>query len=253
MQQQAYIPQRLPDSMSPPEIGAHMAKLRQQFNLTQQEVSARLHIRPRYVSAIEEGKFELLPGKVYARGYVHTYAEFLGLDPEHVVAQCFTGENAAAVAVPVTPLPRSAPRHHPARASTPWRSYAILGVAGLVLLLVVTQLTGRNDDAAQQEQAVAPVPEAMLQSVRNLFMPTPTNYDCLTRNATLECFYADTTTRALMTLDTDMPLHFTGDLDLSTMILLPPAAPDAAAEEGEKPAEGTSKVDEKSNEKSAEE
>ncbi|MBX9725674.1 MAG: helix-turn-helix domain-containing protein, partial [Rickettsiales bacterium] len=43
-------------NMTPREIGSQMAALREQFGLTPQEVSERLHIRTRYIHAIEEGR-----------------------------------------------------------------------------------------------------------------------------------------------------------------------------------------------------
>src|SRR5918911_1622015 len=36
--------------------------------------------RKRYLEALEDERFELLPGEVYTRGFLREYAEFLGLD-----------------------------------------------------------------------------------------------------------------------------------------------------------------------------
>ena len=48
-------------------------------------VATRLKIRSGYLKAIEEGRFQDLPGLTYAVGFVRTYAEHLGLDSEDVV------------------------------------------------------------------------------------------------------------------------------------------------------------------------
>lgn len=208
---------RLPEGMSIREIGAHMAGLRQGFGLSQQEVSERMHIRPRYIAAIEEGKFELMPGKVYARGYVHTYAEFLGLDADQVVQLCFAGEPPAnqqkhapapVMRAPITIDPRA------------WRGYGIMAVVALVVIILISQLTGRGDESEVAESAVAPVPKDMMKSVRNLVMPTPSNHECLMRDSVLGCFYADDVTRALSRQNT------VKDIDVSGMAIEP-------AEEGE--------------------
>lgn len=50
-----------------------------------QGVSQVLRIRYVYLEAIEEGRFEDLPGKTYVVGFVRAYAEYLGLDAEEVV------------------------------------------------------------------------------------------------------------------------------------------------------------------------
>lgn len=48
-------------------------------------VAQALRIRRGYLEALEEGKFNELPGATYAVGFVRTYAEHLGLDGEEVV------------------------------------------------------------------------------------------------------------------------------------------------------------------------
>src|SRR3974390_443477 len=43
-------------------------------------VSRALKIRKDHLDALEEDKFEALPGRTYAMGFVRSYAEYLGLD-----------------------------------------------------------------------------------------------------------------------------------------------------------------------------
>ncbi|SDF91163.1 protein RodZ, contains Xre-like HTH and DUF4115 domains [Limimonas halophila] len=49
------------------------------------EIAAALRIRHAYLSAIERGAFDELPGATYAVGFVRSYAAFLELDEEEVV------------------------------------------------------------------------------------------------------------------------------------------------------------------------
>ncbi len=217
-----------PAAPGPNEIGAQMAALRQQFNLSQQEVSERLHIRPRYVNAIEEGRYELMPGKVYARGYVHTYAEFLGLDADKIVAQCFAGE-APANAQPIPPIAAARYASPTARVglspsvsssmsstSGKWRGYAVIGAILLVMMLIVAQFTSHDGEPEKQETSVSPVPEAMLASVRNMTMPLPDSYLCLTTDSALECFNTDATSRMIGRLNVES-LYYGGPLDLAAI------------------------------------
>jgi len=217
--------------MTPREIGLQMAHLREQFKLSVQEVSERLHIRTRYLSAMEEGRYDLMPGKVYARGYVHTYAEFLGLDAEQVVAQCFANDNQVPHPLPpATRLSASASFNH-----SPWRSYAVMAVGGLVVLLLAAQISGVFAPPAPLQSSVAPVPDAILASVRNLMMPTALNHECLSEDALLSCFYADASTRALVRRDDAKSLLSMGDADLAALIV-PLAEEPAAAEITSEPA-----------------
>lgn len=61
----------------------HQARGRRRIELT--EVEAATRIRLRYLSAIENEEWDVLPGGVYTRGFIRTYAAFLGLDGERLV------------------------------------------------------------------------------------------------------------------------------------------------------------------------
>ncbi len=77
------------DSRHYDHAGAMMRDVREELGWTIEDVGTKLHIRTKYILAIEEGRMEDLPGKVYARGYVQSYAEFLGLNADDVLAGCF--------------------------------------------------------------------------------------------------------------------------------------------------------------------
>lgn len=219
-------PLKIPETMTPKEIGSYMCGLREHFKLSVQDVSEQLHIRVRYVQAIEQGQLEQMPGKVYARGYVHTYAEFLGLDAEQVVTQCFAAEPPPVAPVPVPPRTLATARHPLMRN---WRSSGISAVVVIALLVVVSQLIG-GEDSQEEVATVEPVPETMLESVRTLVMPTSQNIRCLRGDLALSCFYADNMTRKIMDMDQFNRVLLVGDMDLSDLPL--PVAPvEEAAEE----------------------
>lgn len=52
-----------------------------------QAVAQMLRIRYVYLHAIEEGRYDDLPGKTYVMGFVRAYADYLGLDVEQVVSR----------------------------------------------------------------------------------------------------------------------------------------------------------------------
>ncbi len=53
--------------------------------LTIRNAAAATRIRPEYIAALESGDLERLPGPVYAKGYLRTYARYLGVEPEPLV------------------------------------------------------------------------------------------------------------------------------------------------------------------------
>ncbi len=74
-------------------VGDLLRETREKFGQSLPTVSDQLRIRIGYLQAIEESRYADLPGNAYAAGFVRTYAEFLGLDPDATV-QKFRAETA---------------------------------------------------------------------------------------------------------------------------------------------------------------
>ncbi len=66
-------------------IGRALKRTREENGLDLQQVSQILRIRYFYLDAIEKGNFDRLPGPAYAAGFVRTYADFLGMDPDSAI------------------------------------------------------------------------------------------------------------------------------------------------------------------------
>jgi cytoskeleton protein RodZ len=62
------------------EIGNSLreARYRQQLELSEVELATK--IRARYLQALEEESFDVLPAQTYVKGFLRTYADYLGLD-----------------------------------------------------------------------------------------------------------------------------------------------------------------------------
>jgi hypothetical protein len=68
------------------------------------DVERDTHIRSRYLTALEEDRFDDLPGPAYAKGFLRTYAEFLGLEGQRFVDEYnsrFAPDDEPAAAPPV--------------------------------------------------------------------------------------------------------------------------------------------------------
>jgi len=59
---------------------------REKLGMTEKSVSEELHITMHYVRLLETNDFERLPGDVFARGYIKSYADLLGLDKQFIVS-----------------------------------------------------------------------------------------------------------------------------------------------------------------------
>jgi cytoskeleton protein RodZ len=62
------------------EIGNSLREARLRQGLDFPEIEQRTKIRGKYLRALEEEQFDLLPGQTYVKGFLRSYAEYLGLD-----------------------------------------------------------------------------------------------------------------------------------------------------------------------------
>ena len=73
------------DLTTPIGIGAMLRRRREEKNITIESIAKSLNINKYYVGRMEAGRFSELPGWTYAIGWVRTYAESVGLDPEPII------------------------------------------------------------------------------------------------------------------------------------------------------------------------
>jgi len=69
------------------EFGKKFRKARESKQLSLDSVSNVTKISARMLQAIEEEKFDLLPGGVFNKGFIRAYAKHLGLDPEDAITE----------------------------------------------------------------------------------------------------------------------------------------------------------------------
>lgn len=68
------------------QFGNKFRKTREKKQLSLEDVSKVLKISARMLEAIEEENFDLLPGGIFNKGFIRSYARHLELDPEEAVA-----------------------------------------------------------------------------------------------------------------------------------------------------------------------
>ena len=66
-------------------VGQELRNARELMGTQLGDVSRAVNVHPNYLAAIEDGRFEELPGPAFTIGYVARYARYLGLDVENVV------------------------------------------------------------------------------------------------------------------------------------------------------------------------
>ncbi len=66
-------------------IGSLLRYHREEIGESLEEISERLKVRPEYLKAMEQGRFDLLPAGFYRRSFLKAYAQYLRLDAEHLL------------------------------------------------------------------------------------------------------------------------------------------------------------------------
>jgi hypothetical protein len=96
------------------DIGSSLRDARLRQDLDFPELEERTKIRPKYLRALEEERFDTLPAPTYIKGFLRTYADALGLDPQPFVDEYNTrfaiGDEDAPVRARRVPAPRSGSR-----------------------------------------------------------------------------------------------------------------------------------------------
>src|SRR4051812_12764794 len=129
-----------------PSIGETLreARMRQRLDIT--DVEAKTKIRAKYLRALENEDFGMLPGSTFVKSFLRTYAEFLGLDP-HLLVEEYRARHDPRDESELTPFarpPSGRQRRRPPR-RPPWLPMAGAVVA-IVALLLVLGLTGGGSD-----------------------------------------------------------------------------------------------------------
>jgi hypothetical protein len=136
------------------EIGNSLreARVRRGVELAQAEQATK--IRTKYLRALEEERFELLPSETYVKGFLRTYADYLGLD-----GQLYVDEYNSRFVTDPEYRPRLSSASRPQRRNR--RSerntvLAVLAVIAVVTIVVISawKSSGGSDRAAKPAKHV---------------------------------------------------------------------------------------------------
>jgi cytoskeleton protein RodZ len=107
------------------------------------EVEIKTKIRAKYLRAIENEEWDLLPGQIYVKSFLRTYGDFLGLDSRMLIDEFKRRYERPSDAEPrpIAALGREHERAAKGPLIPPW---ALIGLV-LAGLLVVLYFVGRNN------------------------------------------------------------------------------------------------------------
>ena len=118
-----------------PSLGERFRTAREARGLSLSDVAEQIRIRSVYLGAIEDENWSAIGAAVYSRGFLRTYARFLGLDPEEVVSEFNAGLDAVPAALAGAP---ESSRRQNSMADRPARNLSpFIWAASIVAVLLV--------------------------------------------------------------------------------------------------------------------
>ncbi|MFQ5780215.1 MAG: helix-turn-helix domain-containing protein [Nitrospiria bacterium] len=156
-------------------LGEYLRQQREERNIPIEDLAVRTRIVVRFIRAIEENRFDLLPSPVSAKGFLRSYAQCLGLD-ETPILKAF-----AELVEPVEPasplegeeFPPYIQEELPDR--LPFPSWAVLSVGALIVfLLILTVVLPKKVEEGELppiSPPVAPPPAAPIEETAPVDSP----------------------------------------------------------------------------------
>jgi cytoskeleton protein RodZ len=142
-----------------PDIGASLREARMRARIDVSEIEAQTKIRAKYLRALENEEWDLLPGPTYVKSFLRTYAEALDLDAKLLVDE-YKLRHEHLSEVELQPISAAAPgrerRRRQAPVLPPWFFIALIFV-GLIFALY---LLGSGDEPSPESAAPPPPPAA---------------------------------------------------------------------------------------------
>lgn len=140
-----------------PEIGPTLREARMRAKIDIADVELATKIRARYLRAIENEEWSILPGETFARSFIRTYAEYLGLDGKLLLEE-FRRRHEDPSDLDLTPIAPlggggaggGSARRPPRGPRAPLGRGAVVAVAlvSILALLLVIGLLGDDDSNA---------------------------------------------------------------------------------------------------------
>ena len=134
------------------EIGNSLREARIRRELGLQAAEQGTKIRVKYLRALEDEQFDLLPAQTYVKGFLRTYAEYLGLDGQLYVDEF----NSRFVAGEESTLrPRRSPARPPRRERRAATTLVVVALAavGIVTVIVISAWTSSGGGSKALEGA----------------------------------------------------------------------------------------------------
>jgi cytoskeleton protein RodZ len=183
--------------------------MRQQIDIADVETATK--IRAKYLRALENEEFGLLPGNTFVKTFLRTYAEYLGLDPQLLLEEYRAGYEPRAES-DLQPYSVAARRRQreprqrrraPSGPPGPGTAIIVLVVAVLVVFAILGLTSGGKDSGSSRnakqsttpakQRKKSPRPKPVATTIKLRAVPSVATYMCVDRGPGSTVVYQGTT------------------------------------------------------------
>ncbi|HEY4449980.1 MAG TPA: helix-turn-helix domain-containing protein [Solirubrobacteraceae bacterium] len=127
-----------------PEIGATLREARMRARIDVSEIEATTKIRAKYLRALENEEWGLLPGPTFVKSFLRTYAQALGLDGRSLVEEYRLNQERPSDAMlePIVSSPQRNRRRVPSGGPSRRYTAAVSAIALVIIVLIVLLASG---------------------------------------------------------------------------------------------------------------
>ncbi|OGC90849.1 MAG: hypothetical protein A2W25_13020 [candidate division Zixibacteria bacterium RBG_16_53_22] len=135
----------------PESLGDKLRTTRESKGLTIDQVAAITKLNPHFIEALEEGRWDLLPGRVYLKSFAKIYAEALGIDIREIYEKIDgpVSDDKGGQGIVAQPTP-AAPSLETTR-KVDYKLPIVLTVGILVIILIIIAVRSRRVDISGPE------------------------------------------------------------------------------------------------------
>lgn len=162
-------PWESPAAVAEVEFGSWLRRQREMRDVTLRDIADTTKIGVRYLEALEDDRFDVLPAPVFVKGFLREYASYVGMDPDEVVNTYLNAQQQQGAEAEQAEAEAAK-----SSGTVPWAPGLVLGLAGLLLLAAVAFLAfyferSRGGPQAGGESPAVDSPVAPAESME----PTP--------------------------------------------------------------------------------
>jgi cytoskeleton protein RodZ len=141
-------------------VGERLREARERQKVTLHAIAEKTNISVRFLDAIEKNQFDKLPGGIFTRGFIRSYAAQVGLDPDATVAQ-FLSDEPGQRDDDIDVAPARTQGDGPALGTLLAAAVGVVVVAVVLLYLLKPDWLGLQTAAAPPQESAAPATETL--------------------------------------------------------------------------------------------